>query len=442
MSPSPARPRPSDPAAGLDVRPFRALTYRRHDPAHLARVSSPAYDLVTPADRERLSRADPHNIVRLILPRAERADSEPAPTGDGAGSWATDAAATLRRWERDQVLVRDATPALWAYELQPSGGEAATTVGWLGAVGLPGPTSTAVLPHEDTFPVAVEGRRALLAETRTDLEPIVLAHDPDDEVAALTDRARTAPPTMEVLDDDGVRHRLWRVADPDVLGRLTTALRRTGAVIADGHHRFAAAKAHQRTDPGCPGCDAVLALVTPMGLGGLRVAAIHRVVPDLDLDAAVREAAAGFVVRELPETGDGMAAAEVHAWLDRPGVSGFLVSDGRRLVHLDDPTAAVRALVPPEAPAAWRGLDVVLAHAGLVRGVWRRSDEPGSIVIAHTVEDALRGAVERSGVALFLRPPSPGDVAAVARAGARMPRKSTLFVPKPRTGLVLRPLDD
>jgi uncharacterized protein (DUF1015 family) len=51
-------------------------------------------------------------------------------------------------------------------------------------------------------------------------------------------------------------------------------------------------------------------------------------------------------------------------------------------------------------------------------------------------------AADRNGVALFLRAPSPVDVAAVARAGARMPRKSTLFLPKPRTGLVLRPLDD
>jgi uncharacterized protein (DUF1015 family) len=49
--------------------------------------------------------------------------------------------------------------------------------------------------------------------------------------------------------------------------------------------------------------------------------------------------------------------------------------------------------------------------------------------------------VTRNGVALLLRAPSPADVAAVARAGARMPRKSTLFVPKPRTGLVLRPHD-
>jgi uncharacterized protein (DUF1015 family) len=54
----------------------------------------------------------------------------------------------------------------------------------------------------------------------------------------------------------------------------------------------------------------------------------------------------------------------------------------------------------------------------------------------------VRTAAERSGVALLLRAPSPAAVAAVARAGARMPRKSTLFVPKPRTGLVLRPLAD
>jgi uncharacterized protein (DUF1015 family) len=45
-------------------------------------------------------------------------------------------------------------------------------------------------------------------------------------------------------------------------------------------------------------------------------------------------------------------------------------------------------------------------------------------------------------VAVLLRAPSPADVAAVARANARMPRKSTLFVPKPRTGLVLRPHGD
>ncbi len=425
------------------MRPFRALTYRVRDAAHLARVTSPAYDLVTAAGRERLAGADPHNIVRLILPEIDpAADPTPLRAADGASAWATQAARTLAAWQAEGVLVRDEVPALWVYELQPADG-GAPTVGWLGAVVLPGATSSAVLPHEDTFPEAVEGRRALLAATRTDLEPIVLAHDPDPGVAELSDRVRRTGATFEIADDDGVRHRLWRVTDPALVTRLAGALARTRAVIADGHHRFAAARAHQRTDPGCPGCDAVLALLTPMGPGGLRVAAIHRVLPDLRLDDAARDAAGGFTVEDVPfPAGASPVAAAVHAWLADPAASGYLLSDGVRVLQLRDPTPAVRDLVPSEAPAAWRGLDVVLAHKGLIEGLWSRTDEPESVLIAHTVEDALRTAAERDGVALLLRPPSPAAVAAVARAGARMPRKSTLFVPKPRTGLVLRSLAD
>jgi uncharacterized protein (DUF1015 family) len=422
-------------ATGLDVRPFRALTYRQHDPEHLARVSSPAYDLVTPAGRDRLAGTDPHNVVRLILP-------VPAPPATGEPPIrSTDlAAATLRRWQDEGVLVRDTEPALWLYELRPAG-DAPATAGWLGAVALPPPGSSAVLPHEDTYPVAVEGRRALLAATATDLEPIVLAHDPDPEVAELTEKVRQDPPTLTVQDADGVGHRLWRVTDGAVLDRLTSALARTGSVIADGHHRFAAARANERTAGSSAGSGRVLALVTPMGPGGLRVDPIHRVVPDLDLDAAVRAAGAGFRVTE--PTTDGTSGADaIRRWLAASEGGGFLVTDGSRAVRLSDPSDRVLAAVPSEAPPAWRRLDVVLAHHGLLDLLWHRPDDPDSVLIAHSVDEALRLATERAGVALLLRAPSPSDVAAVARAGARMPRKSTLFVPKPRTGLVLRPLAD
>ena len=421
---------------GLEVRPFRALTYRRHHPAQLARVSSPAYDLVTSAGRDRLADADPHNIVRLILPHVE-------PDGggtDGAVRSAEQAAGTLERWLAEGVLVRDERPALWLYEMAPPDGQA-ETVGWLGAVAT---GSGAVLPHEDTYPPAVEGRRALLAATATDLEPIVLAHDPDPEVADLTGSARSTPPTLEIQDTEGVRHRLWRVTDRPLLDRVTAALQRTGAVIADGHHRFAAARANARAAPGVPGSDAVLALMTPMGPGGLRVAAIHRVLPDLGLDRALAGATEGFRVRDLQVTGTeahGVVAA-IDGWLAGAGETGLLLTDGHRLVQLSEPSDAVLAAIPAEAPAAWRGLDVVLAHHGLLGHLLHRADDPSSVVVAHSVEEAVRTALDRGGVALLLRAPSPADVAAVARAGARMPRKSTLFVPKPRTGLVLRPLAD
>lgn len=421
--------------AGLEVRAFRALTYAQKDAERLARVSSPAYDLVTPAGRDRLADADPYNIVRLILPHVEPAPDATA----GALPSAEQAAHTLGRWIADGVLVRDDRPALWRYEMAPPDGRPAT-VGWLGAVALPPSGSAAVLPHEDTYPPAVEGRRALLAATTTDLEPIVLAHDPEPEVADLTTVTGAPPPTLEVEDTDGVRHRLWRVTDPELVNRLAVALSRTQAVIADGHHRFAAARAHARANPETPGSDSVLALVTPMGSGGLRVSAIHRVLPDLDLDAAMGGAGMGFDLHELPGSGPGAVVAGIDRWLRSPDGTGFLLTDGQRLVRLTHPSDAVLAAVPPEQPAEWRALDVVLAHHGLLAHLLQRNDDPASVLVAHSVPEALRTAAERRGVALLLRAPSPAAVAAVARAGVRMPRKSTLFVPKPRTGLVLRPL--
>jgi uncharacterized protein (DUF1015 family) len=410
------------------VRPFRALTYRQHDPEHLARISSPAYDLVTPAGRERLAAADPYNIVRLILPR-----------GDGEG--ATGAADTLRRWTDDGVLEADDLPALWLYELSPAG-DLPSTVGWLGAVALPAAGSAAVLPHEDTYAPAVEGRRALLAATRTDLEPIVLAHDPDPALPALVERARSGAPTLRVADEDGVQHRLWRLTEPSLLADVRAALTRTRAVIADGHHRFAAAQAHHTSAPGTQGADAVLALVTSSGPGGLRVEAIHRVLPDLPLDAALDAARSAFAeVVDVPPDGPHGASGAARAWLAGAPPGSFVLGAGARLVGLRRPTGELVGAVPTEAPPAWRGLDVVLAHHGLIGQVWDLPDEPESVVVAHDVATALRAAAERGGTALLLRALSPGDVAAVARAGARMPRKSTLFVPKPRTGLVLRPLE-
>ena len=188
----------------------------------------------------------------------------------------------------------------------------------------------------------------------------------------------------------------------------------------------------------------MLALVTPMGPGGLRVDPIHRVVPDLALDAAVERRRAGFAeVVDVRRTGRAASATRSARGWPTAGAGRFLVTDG---APAGPPAPADRRAAgrrcPTEAPPAWRGLDVVLAHHGLIDQLWHRPDEPESV--RHRPR-RRRGTADgrgaRAGIALLLRAPSPGDVAAVARAGARMPRKSTLFVPKPRTGLVLRPLE-
>jgi uncharacterized protein (DUF1015 family) len=78
----------------------------------------------------------------------------------------------------------------------------------------------------------------------------------------------------------------------------------------------------------------------------------------------------------------------------------------------------------------------------LVEKVWKRPDDVDTVGYAHTIDEALADAHTSGGVALLLRPTPIGAVAAVAAVGARMPRKSTLFTPKPASGLVMRRLAD
>src|SRR3712207_9015018 len=60
------------------------------------------------------------------------------------------------------------------------------------------------------------------------------------------------------------------------------------------------------------GTDAILALLTPMGPGGLRVDPIHRVVPGLSFAAAVQSAERGFVTADVPVAGEAWTRSEEH----------------------------------------------------------------------------------------------------------------------------------
>ncbi|WP_031099216.1 DUF1015 family protein, partial [Streptomyces sp. NRRL S-15] len=63
----------SGPASGQGLRliPFRGLRYVPERVGSLAAVTSPPYDVVVrPDGLHHLESADPHNIVRLILPQA------------------------------------------------------------------------------------------------------------------------------------------------------------------------------------------------------------------------------------------------------------------------------------------------------------------------------------------------------------------------------------
>jgi uncharacterized protein (DUF1015 family) len=413
------------PASGLSLEPFRGLRPAVPDEA-LGAMLCPPYDVIDAGLRNRLLAAEPDNAVAVILP-------EPTAAGYAA------AADRLTGWVRDGRYVTDAQPALYVYELSDSSGQA--TRGLLGAVELRAAEDGVILPHENTMAGPVADRLEVMTATGTDLEPIYLVYDGGGPASELLHSVESQVPIAQASTPDGVHHRLWAVTDPDALRTVAADLATRRALIADGHHRYATYLERQRRRRVADGpgpWDRGLALVVDSSEYGPQVHAIHRVIRGMSLGSAVEALTGWALVDRVP--GGGAAALEPLA--DLPEFAAVLTDGTDTFLAIDRDRRLAAAARRPGEPAALADLDVTVVHRALVEEVWQLSDDVDTVGYAHSADEAIAAAAEQQGVALLLRPTPVAAVAAVAAAGARMPRKSTLFTPKPASGLVMRRLAD
>ena len=415
----------------LDVQPFRGLRYDPSRVSDLAAVTSPPYDVIDPDSMSHLEDLDPHNIVRLILPRG-------GPGGSDRYAQARDA---LTQWLADGVLRRDDEPALYVYE---QCGSHLRQRGLIAAVGLHDPADRVILPHEDVMPGPVADRLELMRATAANLEPILLVYDGGRATARLVEEVCATSPVLETTTEEGLTQRLWAVTDPEVHAAVAADLAPRRALIADGHHRYATYRRlqeeHHRAGHGEGSWDYGLAMLVDTTVDPLQVQAIHRVVAGLGLEEALDRARPVFRVRSA-----GGDLAEALAVLSAEhGRHPFVVTDGTHFALLEDPTAEAveEALPAAEHSPAWRALDASLLHALLLERLWEVGDASGRISYLHDPAAAVRSAARAGGVAVLMCPVSVDVVQSLAARGERMPRKSTSFGPKPRTGLVMRLLEE
>ena len=428
---------PSAPGrSGLVLAPFRGIRYAAGRVSGLAEVTSPPYDVIGRDIADELIAADPYNVVRLILPR----------TAAGLPDESCQVAAlALRDWQRQGILVPDPVPGLYVYEQSAAG---VVQRGLIGAVRLVPPAAGIILPHEDVMPGPVIGRRRLMEVTGANLEPIFLLYDGSaagyatrlvEEVAA--DRQ----PLLEALTEDGTAHRLWAVTDAAQIAAVAADLAPRQALIADGHHRYAAYRQLQErrrsAGDGQGPWDYGLALLVDSAAYPPRIGAIHRVIPGLAPAAAVELAKGAFCVRAMPGGTRDLPAALLELTAAAAGGAAFLVAGGGEAHLLSGPDPLqLEAAMPPGHSPRWRGLAASVLQELLLARVWGIPDDERGVQVVHNDAAAAVRAADQApgGTAVICAPLAAGDVYAVAANGERVPRKSTSFGPKPRTGLVIR----
>ncbi len=389
--------------------PFPAVRYAP-DRVDLSAVVAPPYDVIGPEELAVLEGRSPYNVVRVDLAR----DEEDRDRYESARC-------RLEEWLAAGVLMADDAASFYVYRMGWRDGEGAPrqTSGVFGLMALDPEGTGQVLPHERTMPKPMDDRLRLMRACQANLSPI-WALSLADGLSALCQPSD--PPVARCTDDDGVHHRLWRLTAPAALEAIASVVASAPAVIADGHHRYETAlafRAERRAatvGPAGPE-DLVLTYVTGLGDGELGVRAIHRLLSGLpDPSTVVGALEAMFdvepwtrppeaLVEHLPDEGAAGALVGGDAWLLRPrpgtGDPGWV--DSERF-------EAALASLPPH--------DVTYHH-----------DPLGALALVEKGE---------AQAALLLRPVTVDDIAAAARAGRRLPQKTTFFAPKPRTGMVIR----
>lgn len=400
---------------------FHAFAGLRYDPARFAPadVTAPPYDVLSPADRTALVARNPHNAVLVDLPVDE----------DGPDRY-QEAGSRLRSWVDAGVLVVDPQPELTAYRMTTTDdlGRPVATLGVLGALELSRPDEGEILPHEHTTPKAKSDRLDLLRGTRHNLSAIwglSLAKG----LSALIDDG--AEPFQSWEDEDGTLHETWRIADPARIDAIVAAVSAAPVVIADGHHRYETSLAYRderRAEGGgsAGGAEATLCYVVELSDDQLTVRPIHRLVhgfADADLPALLAGLPGASRVGEASaeEVRDGrvllaMDALDAIAVVDRTGAAALVHLDATTWPALDDLDSA--------------RLAAALADLGTHELAYQHGTDRAQAAVVDGAADW----------AVLIRPVTVAAIEANAHTGDRMPPKSTFFHPKPRTGIVFRPL--
>ncbi len=462
--------------------PFRAL---RYDPTrvNMTDVVTQPYDKITPAMQDAYYAASPWNLIRVILGKHLPDDTEAGP------NVYTRAAAALNEFRKEGILKEETEPALYIYSQTytvPGTAEVRERRGFIALGQLYDYADKVVYRHEQTFPKHKSDRLALFKATRAYCEQIYMLYsDPESKVDHLLfdtpgetpaeqQPAAMRPPDVEITDEYEVIHRLWKLADPDIIQQVLDAMADKWLLIADGHHRYETSTTymHERAaelnqDPNANPIDAPVApgktlpqpafpeqamMMTFVNIDapGITILPTHRVAFNL-IGFHGREFATKaeqyFNVTEIAATPSGHypgADALLKRLNDTKGIAFIAATrDGDFLL-----TPKPEAIAPLLAglPKRQQQLDVTQLHKVVLEKLLGLNEDTvragGNIRYLREASEALQQVgCGNADVAFLIKPVTLEQMKDISLNLEVMPQKSTDFYPKLLSGLAMYTLD-
>ena len=418
----------------VQIAPFNAAHYNNlRFGNEVSRFVAPPYDVI---DRgmERKLKEDRLNITHITL-------------GDEGDAYAT-VAKRLRHWLNDDVVTVDPERCLYLYEqtFQGKGGAVRVRTGMIALVRLEEFSDGVILPHENTIPGHKADRMALMEAIRGNAEQIFMLYDdPTGDIELTMGACRKSEEMLRFIDGQGVHHRVVRIADEDTVRRLCDLLAPQTVLIADGHHRYETAleyrnrKDSSKAGQGIRPFDYVLATLVSFKNPGLAINPTHRLVGRVEDEVLGRlqdRLKERFRVTGFESPDDILAALDEASstafgvWCPSAGIT--VLAELKDEVVGPDPLAGLSVYVLQE-----RVLKDMLGFTT------EMLDRKTNIDYVKEMDSAVsKVSSGEHTICFFVKAPTVEQVMAVAKAGLKMPHKSTYFFPKIWSGTLLYLFDE
>ena len=432
-----------------EVVPFRGVLYNTDIIENIADVVAPPYDVISPAEQEGFYQQHPNNVIRLILGKPEAGDT-------GQHDIHTRSAGYFNQWLENKTLVQDSEPAFYltsvTFKVEDQN---ITRYGIIGNVRLEQFDKGIILPHERTFSKVKSERLRLMQLCHSNFSPIFgLYADGNGILSQLKIRAESQAPDMDIVDGKGLRHKLWRITDPETQYHVTNSLSEQAIYIADGHHRYETALNYREWvkentsnfDDQHP-ANFVMMSLSSLKDPGMVIFSAHRLIKDAPAGVTatlLAKAESYFDIQAFPT--DDMASTL--AAFDQALVSnshqnaiGLYIKEQSALVVMVLKKGVMDHRYGEEMPEALRDLDVSVLTRLLMMDLLEfdqaRLDDATKIGYATTSRAAVEAVDNNEAdMAFILNPTKIEQVQRVSQEGLIMPRKSTYFYPKVISGQV------
>ncbi|MDH7517039.1 MAG: DUF1015 domain-containing protein [Candidatus Thermoplasmatota archaeon] len=428
----------------VDVSPFKGITYNSEKIKNLDKVMSPPYDIISEEMQNKLYDSHPNNFVRLIL-------GKQFPDDNDENNRYTRAKKLFDEWQKQGIFKQSEKTAFYPYKIDYKLKNQKKTMNGFFVLLKIDPEYKTVKAHEKTLAKPKADRLNLMRACEANLEPIELLYiDKEDKIRKNIDKAIDKP-IIKVKGYDGFTHTLWELNDEKVINEIVKELKNKELYIADGHHRyqtsinFAQEKKEKTgvTDPDAP-FNYIMVIIANIFDPGLSILPTHRLVkmPNFRIGEFLEKMRKHFDIEEKTVKGDdaGLIGKQIMKDIETKTGHKFALYHKKKYYVLTLKDEKIMDVLASDHSKTWRTLDVSILHKLILEQGLGINDKNIEDHVKYTRVDgeAVKFVDEgRFDVSFLINATKIEELKAIAEAGEHMPQKSTYFLPKMLSGLVL-----